>query len=168
MFGSSMFMLQYNKGYGNQEDLIKPISGIAFLDMILNQYLLSLGEFAIDEFEGHPQKELCWLFFFMATFLTSITMLNMLIAVMGNTFDMVMEKKAIHGMQTKLQIMSEYTNLISMFDKESHHFLFIVQPVVDEDDLGDEIAWEGGFNLLRKTMIKNKDQLDQKLAKIQG
>ena len=53
-------------------------------------------------------------------------MLNMLIAVMGNTFDMVMEKKAIHGMQTKLQIMSEYTNLISMFDKESHHFLFIV------------------------------------------
>ena len=35
-------------------------------------------------------------------------MLNMLIAIMGNTFEMVIEKKAIHAMETKLQIMSEY------------------------------------------------------------
>ena len=84
----------------------------------------------------------------------------MLIAIMGNTFDKVMEKKAIHSMETKLSIMSEYSNLITRFDKDSHHFLFVVKPIVDEEDLEDENSWEGGFNFLRKTMFKKMDQLD--------
>ena len=50
-----------------------------------------------------------------ATFFTQITMLNMLIAIMGNTFDMVIEKKAIHAMETKLSIMSDYSPIINLF-----------------------------------------------------
>ena len=70
MFGSSIFMLQNNKDYGKEEDLINPVFGNTFLDSMLNQYLLGLGEFSIDEFEGHPQSELCWMFFILATFFT--------------------------------------------------------------------------------------------------
>ena len=54
MFGSSIFMLQSNQEYGKQEELIKPVFGNYFIDLLLNQYLLGLGEFAFDEFEGHP------------------------------------------------------------------------------------------------------------------
>ena len=93
-------------------------------------------------------------------------MLNMLIAIMGNTFDMVMEKKAIHAMQTKLQIMSEYSNLITRFDTDTHHFLFIVKPDVEDEEMDDENAWDGGFNFLRKTIFKKMDQLDQNITKI--
>ena len=48
----------------------------------------------------------------MATFMTQITFLNMLIALMGDTFAKVMEQKEQFGLQTKLQIMSDYTALV--------------------------------------------------------
>ena len=88
-------------------------------------------------------------------------MLNMLIAIMGNTFEMVIEKKAMHAMETKLNIMSDYKNVISLLDKDTENFLFIVKPVVDDEEMEDESAWEGGFNFLRKTLYNKMDLLNQ-------
>ena len=62
-------------------------------------------------------------------------MLNMLIAIMGNTFEMVIEQKALFAMETKLSIMSDYKNIISFIDKDTENFLFIVKPAVDEEEL---------------------------------
>ena len=62
----------------------------------------------------------------------------MLIAIMGNTFDMVVEKKTIHEMNTKLQIMGDYSKLITRIDKDSCHFLFIVKPIVDDEDVDED------------------------------
>ena len=61
-------------------------------------------------------------------------------------------------MKTKLQIISDFSNMILKFDKDSHHFLFVVKPVVDDEetDIG---TWEGGFNSLRSKF----NYLDQKL-----
>ena len=129
---------------------------------MINQYLLSLGEFSSDGFNNHSQWYLCWIFFILATFFTQITMLNMLIAIMGNTFEMVIEKKAIHAMNTKLQIMSDYSNVIGLFDRDTEHFLFIVKPVIDGDEENeDEDSWEGGLNFLRKSIIKKIDQINE-------
>ena len=89
-------------------------------------------------------------------------MLNMLIAIMGNTFEMVIEKKAIHAMNTKLQIMSDYSNVISLFDRDTDHFLFIVKPVIDDDeDIEDEASWEGGLSFLRKSITRKIEQINQ-------
>ena len=91
----------------------------------------------------------------------------MLIAIMGNTFEMVIEKKAIHAMNTKLQIMSDYSNVIGLFDRDTEHFLFIVKPVIDGDEENeDEDSWEGGLNFLRKSIIKKIDQNNQNQIKI--
>ena len=101
----------------------------------------------------------------------------MLIAIMGNTFEMVIEKRAIHAMNTKLQIMSDYSNVISLFDKDTKHFLFIVKPVIDDEENEDEASWEGGLNFLRKSImrkidlitasqIKSKDQQTSQVIKI--
>ena len=91
----------------------------------------------------------------------------MLIAIMGNTFDKVIEKRAIHAMETKLSIMSEYSNIISLFNNEPHNFLFVIKPVVDDEEM-DENSWEGGFNFLRKTMFNKIDKLDQSQTKIKN
>lgn len=162
MVGSSMYMLQSNRTDG-EEDIIRPVFKVWILDLLLNQYLLGLGMFEFEGFENHEQKYLCWLFFLIGTFFTQITMLNMLIAIMGNTFDMVIEKKGIYAMQVKLQIMSEYSNLITQVDKDTRHYLFTIKTILDEEDEQDENSWEGGFNFLRKVMFKRIDQLGQKL-----
>ena len=61
---------------------------------LFNQYLLALGEFGMDNFkEGSPNLWLVIALFITATFLTQITILNMLIAIMGDTFGKVTEIK---------------------------------------------------------------------------
>ena len=111
---------------------VTPVTGFFLIDELLNQYLLGLGKFTFESYEEdepyklHPQWYLCWFFFIGATFFTQITMLNMLIAIMGNTFDMVIEKKATFVMKSQLETMSEYSEVISKFVDDSDIFLFIV------------------------------------------
>ena len=45
-------------------------------------------------------------------------MLNMIVAIMGNTFDMVLEKRKIYIMKSQLQTMSEYSDIITLFETE--------------------------------------------------
>ena len=56
--------------------------------------------------------------------------------------------------------MSDYINVIALFRQDSDNFLFIIKPVVDEDEMEDEDAWEGGFNFLRKNMFAKIDMLE--------
>jgi hypothetical protein len=62
-------------------------TGWWFSDIIINQYLLSLGDFDVEKYNNGPQGLLCYFFFMLATLLTQVTALNMIIAIMGNTYD---------------------------------------------------------------------------------
>ena len=73
--------------------IIEPVFDFFFLDLMYNQYMLALGEFQTDGFDNHPNKALCYVLFCFATLFTQIVFLNMLIAIMGNTFDGVMERR---------------------------------------------------------------------------
>ena len=55
---------------------------------MLTQYKLSLGDFSTDEYGAVDGDDaFIWIFFLCSTFVTQITFLNMLIAMMGLTFD---------------------------------------------------------------------------------
>ena len=82
-------MLQLNVGNGGDSDIIQPIFNLSILDSTLNQYMLMLGEFVLDGFANHGFLAICYLIFILSTFITQITFLNMLIAIMGDTFDRV-------------------------------------------------------------------------------
>ena len=167
MFGSSIFMLHNNYSDDNT-DLLPSIFGNFFVDILFNQYMLSLGEFEHD-FDYHPQWYLCWIFLLAATFFTQITMLNMLLAIMGNTFDNVIEKRAVYIMHSQLQTMSEYADVITKFNDDSETYLFIVKINADEEDgMDDNGSWEGGFSYLKKTMFKKIDKLEVGINGIQG
>lgn len=73
----------------------------------------------------------------MATFVTNVTMFNMLIAIMGNTFDRVVEQRDQHARKTKLQILSEYQTMIGLCKRkrEVENFVFIVEPQLDEEEV---------------------------------
>ena len=55
----------------------------------------------MDNFEGDNQI-LIFTLFILATFLTQVTVLNMLIAIMGNTFDSVKESEAKSEAEMKI------------------------------------------------------------------
>ena len=51
--------------------------------------MLMLGEFDLDGFGNHGNLAICYLIFILSMFITQITFLNMLITIMGDTFDRV-------------------------------------------------------------------------------
>lgn len=51
----------------------------------------SLGELGYDDFEASNFASLIWSVFFVCTVLMTITLLNLLIAIMGDTYDRVQE-----------------------------------------------------------------------------
>jgi len=59
-------------------------------DSILNQYLLGLGAFDHTLFVGEGSVFI-WFYFVLATFITQITFMNLMIAIMGDSFDRVTE-----------------------------------------------------------------------------
>ena len=71
--------------------LIKRAYNVTFIDSVVNQYLLGLGEFQYDAFASSPSGPLIWSLFLFSTFLTQVTFMNMLIAIMSNTFSRVLE-----------------------------------------------------------------------------
>lgn len=58
-------------------------------------------------------------------------MLNMLIAIMGDTFGRVIESKDRFSLQTKLEIMADYQSIIkekNFGNADNEVYMFVVQP----------------------------------------
>lgn len=62
-----------------------------YYQAVITQYLLALGEFNTDDFDDSPYPSLSWVIFLSATLVNCITMLNLLIAVVSETFAAVVE-----------------------------------------------------------------------------
>ena len=116
MFGLPMSMLSLNR---SDEDsrLIQERFEFWFIDLIYNQYLLALGEFETDSFMAGNETRLVLLIFICATFYTQIIVLNMLIAVMSDSFANFMENRLKNAILTKLRILYDMAPVLSQQTK---------------------------------------------------
>lgn len=65
-------------------------TGYAPFDSFVAMWLLALGEFDLDDtYSKGSDSLLVWIFFISATFLVLIVFMNMMIAIMGDTFGRV-------------------------------------------------------------------------------
>ena len=117
MFANAMHCLNLNRDFNDEDSTIidNNFANVAY-DAMLNQYLLSLGEFSLDNFGAGDQEDfyVIWLFFLLSTFLTSITILNMLIAIMGDTFGRVTEIRDQSALKEKILIISDFVFLVNV------------------------------------------------------
>ena len=84
--------------------------------------------------------------FFLSTFLTQVTALNMIIAIMGDTFSKLSEKKSQLRRQKQITLLAEYIDHIKEEEAEkekTNHFLVVVKCTAET--LNDE-NWEGSLN----------------------
>jgi len=82
----------------------------------------------MDNFADHATAGLCYFCFIMATFISQVTMLNMLVAIMGDTFERIIENRTLYAIKTKLQLMGEQAGNVkdSGETKEIKVFMFVV------------------------------------------
>ena len=96
-----------------------------------NQYILALGEFNTENFKFEGEDYLIWFIFICTTFITQITFLNMLIAIMGDTFDRVSEVKQQSALKEKISILADYVIVVSRETEENGYlkrFIFAITP----------------------------------------
>jgi len=128
--------------------------------------LLALGEFStLDNFGDNEQGKLACLFFIGATFISQLTILNMLIAVMGDTYERVIENKEVNATQTKLAIMDDLTAILPQESSEQAQelYLFLAIPALEEDDEGE--SWEGSLKRMTRLVERNTQALTSRLDK---
>ena len=118
-----------------------------------------LGEFNMDGFRYHENKIACYLIFLFSTFITQITFLNMLIAIMGDTFARIIENRDLNSTKTKLELLSDLSvniyqseSQVSEVDEKIERFLFVVTP--DEDEQDELSTWEGSISQMSKITEK--------------
>ena len=70
---------------------INPKVGIKVVDALIAAYLMGLGDFVYDNYIYGHSSVLVWIFFLTATFIICVVFMNMLIAIMGDTFGSVQE-----------------------------------------------------------------------------
>jgi hypothetical protein len=83
-------------------------------DSWINQYLLGIGDYYFLTYAANNDRSLQWIYFITSTFFTNIVFLNMLIAIMGDTFDRLTEKKLRNGTIQQTQIIADFMQNLSV------------------------------------------------------
>ena len=86
-FGTSMMIINFERD--EDSSIMDRYTGFWVWDILVNQYLLALGDWENVVLEG-TATSLVTIFFLAATFFTFITAFNMLIAIMSDTFGKVL------------------------------------------------------------------------------
>ena len=119
----------------------------------MNQYMLSLGEFDLDNYKGEGNDVIVWIVFIATTFITQITFLNMLIAIMGDTFARVSEVKEQSALKEKIEILSDYVVVVERESLEKENlsrYIFAIKPKALGTD--ESASWEGTVTRLKKAL----------------
>ena len=71
-----------------------------YIDAVFSIYMVgALGNFTTDRFRRGQNKYLVMMMFMAATFIVSVVFMNMLIAIMGDTFGQVLEGAEENGLK---------------------------------------------------------------------
>ncbi len=122
----------------------------------MNRHMLSLGEFDLDNYNYEGNDVIVWIVFIATTFITQITFLNMLIAIMGDTFARVSEVKEQSALKEKIEILSDYVIVVERESLENDNlsrFIFAIKPKTLGTD--ESSSWEGTVTQLKKALDTN-------------
>lgn len=87
MFAMSFAILDNNRSDSN---LYPERFGFPW-DSLLYAYMLGLGEFDTDPYDEDGNTALLWMYFLVATYVIQLVFLNLLIAIMGSSYEKMIE-----------------------------------------------------------------------------
>jgi hypothetical protein len=85
-FGTGFYILSNNNVGPDQEKFLT-----SFPFSIIYSYRMSVGDFQLDGFDKSEDYVLLWIMFLLCSMFSTILLLNMLVAIMGEAFNRVNE-----------------------------------------------------------------------------
>jgi hypothetical protein len=112
--------------------------GYEVTDSFIYQYLVMYGTATQEGYSSNPSRVLLWIYYVLAIFLTNVTFLNLLIAVMSTTYENIMETQERGLLYERTTIYFEYIGALNwlyplVLDKFNQRYLFIAHSVKSED-----------------------------------
>lgn len=107
-FADAFFILAYNLNSNEENEMFDN----NFLLAIIYSYRTGLGDFDTAAFENSNDKGLWYVLFVVQTVFIQIVLLNLLIAIMGDTFDKVTEKREESKLKEICEMMSDYEGIV--------------------------------------------------------
>jgi hypothetical protein len=124
------------------------------LHALLGTYRMgTLGDFESGEFEGHWQR---YLLFFACTVTITVVLLNVLIAVISDTFDRLQERAESSSVKGRVQLIAEIESIFGVWDPPA----YILFSRIGEKE-SDE--WSGRIGALKDKIEKSKSDVESKM-----
>mmetsp|Transcript_13656 Transcript_13656/g.18684 ORF Transcript_13656/g.18684 Transcript_13656/m.18684 type:complete len:311 (-) Transcript_13656:289-1221(-) len=159
-FGNAFLIIDI----GREESFIQNYFSSEVVNVIFDQYLLSLGEFNGDGYMQPGADTAALVLFVAATFITQITFLNMLIAIMGDTFARVSEVRDQSALREKVEILADFVQAVPRAKSVNNDkYLFAIQPTNIGSD--EQANWEGSVTSLKKNIECVREQLNASFTK---
>lgn len=142
MFGTTFYLIDLNNNDApntapdDESEILYKEYTFWLFDAFEAMYQTSIGEFAVDTYANSAYSRMLFSFFIISTFLISIVFLNMLIAIMADTFDFAMENRAKNSRLTELQKMADCVNIINR--DQARMFKKISAIKFDDEDSDDD------------------------------
>jgi hypothetical protein len=92
-------------------------------------------------------------------------MFNTLIAILGDTFSRIMEKRVHYAMKAKTEMYADYMYWVRILGLKLTEFkyIYVVRPLDDEE----EQEWEGIVTVMRRRIDNLRDHISKDIAKNQ-
>lgn len=84
------------------------------IDSFIAVYLMCLGEFDTDGYSQGPNQYAAWVAFVLATFIVLVVFMNIIIAIMTESFNKVEQTKEQLQLEEQLQLVKDYIWLLDL------------------------------------------------------
>ncbi|CDW79294.1 wd-40 repeat protein [Stylonychia lemnae] len=158
-FNLMFYSFKYQNEMNGQENksFNQDISSSVFFTELQQTYKLSFGDFDTEGFNGFQ-----WALFVISSFFIPLVLFNLIIAIMGDTYDRVQTSAACVDLKEQANLILEVEGLLHWkLDAGEERRTLICY----SEDLGDEVsdsaAWEGKIKGLIKKMDRIEEKIDQ-------
>ena len=98
-FANFLYVTNPNTDMSSSQHYVNKYFGNQYLDSFMQVYLIQLGKFDLDPRSAEKTNYIVFIMFTLGTFILTIVFMNMLIAIMQDTFEQV----ALQREETRLQ-----------------------------------------------------------------
>ncbi|CDW81552.1 wd-40 repeat protein [Stylonychia lemnae] len=156
-FSLMFYLFTFERDYDYEESFDIYNSVLIFVNSLQFTYKLSFGDFDTTEFSSQQ-----WILFIISSFFIPLVLFNLIIAVMGDTYDRVQTLATSVDLKEQAKLVMEVEGLLNLKNKtyvSKLHRLLICHNAEIGQDAPEQIKWEGKIKILTKIIQRVEEKV---------
>ena len=164
-FANFFYIINRNNEEGGDVNYVTEVTGYQFLDSLLDVYLMgALGAFDPATYQNGYGAKFAIPMLFLATFIISIVFMNMLIAIMGDTFGQVLEVAEESGLREQVVLIADHAWLLDLKKIfKGQKYIILVKPSTSSQDSDNAVVDQ--CKETETTIVKRLERLQDFVGK---